>query len=349
MSDEQLVNRQWILKRRPESLVSDDDFELRSGSVPTLSPDSALVRTLYFSFDPTQRGWLNDAPGYMPPVQIGETMRAAGIGQVVQSNRADFQPGDLVQGMLSWQDFVLISGKQTWPLEKISPRLSLTDRLSVYGLTGVTAYFGMLEVGAVRAGDVVVVSGAAGATGSVAGQIAKIKGASCVIGIAGGADKCKWLVDKAGFDAAIDYRSEKVGARLRTLAPKGVDLFFDNVGGEILDSVLLNLAYRARVVICGGISSGYGVKIPPGPKHYMQLVFKSAKMEGFLLLTYQQRMGEAVQALQQWVDAGRLHYEVDVAEGLEKAPAALRRLFEGRNFGKQLLKVADPPIPTRGD
>lgn len=341
-------NRQWLLKRRPEGLVSEQDFGWVSSARPVLTPDSALIRTVCFSFDPTQRGWLNDAPGYMPPVQIGEPMRAAGIGQVVESNRSDFQPGDLVQGLLSWQDYVLVTGQPSWPLEKISAQFSITDRLSIYGLTGVTAYFGMLDVGAVREGDVVVVSGAAGATGSVAGQIAKIKGASCVIGIAGGADKCKWLVETAGFDAAIDYRSEKIGARLRTLAPKGVDLFFDNVGGDILDSVLLNLAYRARVVICGGISSGYGVKIPPGPKHYMQLVFKSARMEGFLLLTYQKRMGEAVEALRQWVEAGRIHYAVDVVQGLEQAPAALRRLFEGRNFGKQLLSVAEPPLPTRG-
>jgi NADPH-dependent curcumin reductase CurA len=339
------INRQWRLKRRPEALVSDEDFEWSSAPCPALQPDCALVRTLYFSFDPTQRGWLNDAPGYMPPVQLGEVMRAAGVGQVVQSNRADLQPGDLVQGLLSWQDYVLVTGQQQWPLEKISPRLPITDRLSVYGLTGTTAYFGMLDVGAVRAGDVVVVSGAAGATGSVAGQIARIKGAKMVIGIAGGPEKCRWLVDKAGFDAAIDYRSEKVHARLRELAPQGVDLFFDNVGGDILDAVLLNLAFRARVVICGGISSGYGIKIPPGPKHYMQLVFKSARMEGFLLLTYMKRMQEAVQALQQWVAAGKIHYEVDMASGLEQAPATLRRLFEGRNVGKQLLKVADAPLP----
>ena len=346
MTGASVTNRQWILKRRPEGLISDDDFELRLSPYPELQPDSALIRTLYFSFDPTQRGWLNDAPGYMAPVQIGETMRAAGIGQVIESNRSDFQPGDLVQGLLSWQDFVMITGKQNWPLEKISPRQSLTDRLSIYGLTGITAYFGMLDVAAVREGDVVVVSGAAGATGSVAGQIAKIKGAALVIGIAGGAEKCRWLTEKAGFDAAIDYRSEKVSNQLRSLAPKGVDLFYDNVGGDILDAVLLNLAFRARVVICGGIASGYGVKIPPGPKHYMQLVFKSARMEGFLLGTFQKRMGEAVQQLQQWVDAGRIHYEVDVASGLEKAPATLRRLFEGGNFGKQLLKVADFVLPV---
>lgn len=339
-------NRQWVLRRRPEGLVSAEDFELRDAPRPALVPGSAVVQTLYFSFDPTQRGWLNDAPGYMPPVQVGEPMRAAGIGQVVESNRADLKRGDLVQGLMSWQEFFLYEDKpqdQTFrSLQKISADVPLTDRLSVFGLTGTTAYFGMVDVGAVRSGDVVVVSGAAGATGSIAGQIAKIKGAATVIGIAGGAAKCRWLVEKGGFDAAIDYRSEKVSARLRQLAPKGVDLYFDNVGGDVLDAVMLNLAFRARIVICGGISSGYGTKMAPGPKHYMQLVFKSARMEGFLLLTFAQRMGEAVEQLKAWVAGGRLHYEVDVVQGFENAPDTLRRLFEGRNFGKQLLKVADP-------
>jgi len=345
MTNSKAGNRQWLLRRRPEGLVSPEDFELREVPRPVPTPGSALVRTLYFSFDPTQRGWLNDAPGYMPPVQIGEPMRAAGIGQVVESNRADMKPGDLVQGMLSWQEYFLYEEKpqdQSFrSLQKISGDVPLTDRLSVYGLTGTTAYFGMTEVGAVRAGDTVVVSGAAGATGSIAGQIAKIRGAAKVIGIAGGDAKCRWLIEKAGFDAAIDYRKERVGARLRELAPTGVDLFFDNVGGDVLDAVLLNLAFRARVVICGGISSGYGIKIAPGPKHYMQLVFKSARMEGFLLLTYAQRMGEAVDQLKKWVAEGKLQYEVDVVQGFENAPDTLRRLFEGRNFGKQLLKVAD--------
>jgi NADPH-dependent curcumin reductase CurA len=285
----------------------------------------------------------------MPPVQIGEAMRAAGIGQVVESNRPDLKPGDLLQGLMSWQDYFLYAepaGEQSFTsLQKIPADVSLTDRLSVYGLTGTTAYFGMLEVGKVKAGDTVVVSGAAGATGSIAGQIAKIKGAAQLIGIAGGEAKCRWLVEKAGFDAAIDYRKERLGSRLRELAPKGVDLFYDNVGGDVLDSVMLNLAFRARIVICGGISSGYGIKMAPGPKHYMQLVFKSARMEGFLLMNYAQRMDEAVAQLKQWVGDGRLHYEVDVAQGLENAPDTLRRLFEGRNFGKQLLKVADPTLP----
>ena len=339
------LNRQWLLRDRPELLVQPDNFELRECAIPALGPDDALLRTLYLSFDPTQRGWLNDAPGYMPPVQVGEPMRAVGLAQVIRSNRDDLRPGDLLQGIISWQDYVTTSASSPLPLKKVAPVPTLTHLLSIYGLTGVTAYVGTLLVGEVREGDVVVVSGAAGATGSVAGQIARLKGASTVIGIAGGPEKCRWLIDQAGFDAAIDYRAEKVSARLRELAPRGIDLFFDNVGGDALEAALLNLAVRGRVVICGGIASGYGVKIPPGPKHYMQLVFKSASMRGFLLTHYGEHSGEAVAALKAWVAAGKIRFAEDVVDGLEFAPATLRRLFEGKNLGKQLLRVAAPPLP----
>jgi NADPH-dependent curcumin reductase len=338
-------NRQWLLKNRPEGLVSDADFEFRESPLPQLQSGEALIRTLYFSFDPTQRGWLNDAPGYVAPVKIGEPMRTEAIGEVVESTRADLRPGDLVCGTMSWQDYVVaatdaetIDAGVLSPIRKISGSFPPTYHLGVLGITGVTAYFGMLDVGAVKAGDTVVVSGAAGATGSVAGQIAKLQGAR-VIGIAGGAEKCQWLTTRAGFDAAIDYRSERVSGRLRELAPKGIDVFFDNVGGDILDNALLNLAQRARVVICGGISSGYGTKIVPGPKHYMQLVFKSARMEGFLVLTFRQRFPEAVAALRDWVTAGKICVVEDIVDGFENAPATLRRIFEGKNLGKQLLRV----------
>jgi NADPH-dependent curcumin reductase CurA len=339
------VNRRWVLRRRPDGLVGTEDFELEVVPLPAPEAGAALVRTLYLSFDPTQRGWLNDAPSYMPPVAIGEPMRAYGMGQVIESNRADLSPGDLVQGFLSWQDYVSTVDLAAYPLQKIAPSLPLSHTLSIFGVTGITAYVGTVIVGAVRAGDVVVVSGAAGATGSVAGQIARLRGASRVIGIAGSEDKCRWLTETAGFDAAINYRTEKVSARVRELAPSGVDLFFDNVGGPVLDALLLNLAMHGRVLICGGISSGYGVKMPPGPKHYMQLVFKSATMRGFLLPHYTDRYDEALAALQEWVRAGQLRFAEDIVDGLDHAPDTLRRLFEGKNLGKQLLKVADPPLP----
>jgi NADPH-dependent curcumin reductase len=342
-----LTNRQWLLRRRPEGLVADEDFGLREIPVPTAAAGEALIRTLYFSFDPTQRGWLNDAPGYIAAMQIGEVMRADAVGQVVESRRPDFQPGDFVVGTMSWQDYLTLpAGENSFPgaLQPIQPIRDggpLTHHLGVLGLTGLTAYFGMLDVGGVKQGDTVVVSGAAGATGSVAGQIAKLKGAR-VIGIAGGADKCRWLSDVADFDATIDYRTERVSSRLRALAPQGIDLFYDNVGGDILDAALLNLAPHARVVICGGISSGYGLKIAPGPKHYMQLVFRSARMEGFLVLNYRHRFAEGLAHLRGWVESGDIECAEDIALGLENAPATLRRLFESKNFGKQLLKVADP-------
>jgi NADPH-dependent curcumin reductase CurA len=339
------VNRRWLLRRRPEGLVGPDDFDLQAAPLPAPQVGAALIRTLYLSFDPTQRGWLNDAPSYMPPVRIGEPMRAFGLGQVLESTHEDLRPGDLVEGVMSWQDYMSTADMTSYPPRKVAATQPLSNLLSIFGVTGVTAYIGTVIVGAAREGDVVVVSGAAGATGSVAGQIAKLRGAARVIGIAGSDDKCRWLTEVAGFDAAINYRTEKVSARLRELEPSGVDLFFDNVGGAVLDSVLLNLAMRARVVICGGISSGYGIKMAPGPKHYMQLVFKSASMRGFLLQHHADRTKEARGALTAWVADGKLKFAEDIVEGLESAPLTLRRLFEGANLGKQLLKVADPPLP----
>jgi NADPH-dependent curcumin reductase CurA len=216
--------------------------------------------------------------------------------------------------------------------------------LGVLGVTGLTAYFGMIDVGQVAEDDTVVVSGAAGATGSVAGQIAAIKGASRVIGIAGGPEKCAWLTDVAGFDVAIDYRTENVLTRLADEAPNGIDVVFENVGGDILDASLANLAMRARVVLCGAISTYNAVELPPGPRNYLQLVIKRARIEGFLVLDYVARFGEAVEALHGWANQGRVCYAEDIQEGLENAPTTLRRLFSGQNFGKQLLKIADPPI-----
>jgi NADPH-dependent curcumin reductase CurA len=284
---------------------------------------------------------MNDRPGYMPPVQIGEPMRASGIGQVIVSRDPRLAAGDIVEGLLSWQDFSVADRDAAAGLRKIDPRYPLTWQLGVLGITGITGYIGMTRVGEVKAGQTVVVSGAAGATGSVASQVARLAGAR-VIGIAGGADKCRWLTETAGLDAAIDYRSERVIKRLAELCPNGVDLFFDNVGGETLDAVLANLAMRGRIVICGGISSGYGTELPPGPKYYMQLVFKSARMEGFLVLHYAKYFADALEHLAPWVQDGRIRFEEDIVAGLENAPAALRRLFEGANRGKQILKVADP-------
>lgn len=336
-------NRQWLLKSRPLGMVSEANFEMTEGPVPEPGDGEVLVRTLYISFDPAMRGWMEDRVSYMPPVQIGETMRAGAIGQVVESRSPEFAPGDLVQGMFGWQEWSLASGARGGGLTRVPPGPTPTLALSVFGITGLTAYFGLLDLGQPRPGETVVVSGAAGATGSIAGQIAKIHGCRAV-GIAGGPEKCEWLTRDAGFDAAIDYKSEPVPKRLAELCPDGIDIFFDNVGGEILDAALAHIAQRARIVLCGGISR-YNEKEPPaGPRNYMNLVARRGRMEGFIVLDYASRFGEAVKQLAEWIAAGRIVYKEDIQEGFENAPKTFLRLFTGENFGKQILKVAEPEI-----
>ncbi len=338
------TNRQLVLRHRPRAAVQDSDFELIASPIPHPSDGEFVVRVLWLSFDPTQRGWLNDVPSYIPPVQIGEVMRAGAVGQVVASKHDGFSVGDIVQGTFGWQDYFVSNGRTlTGAVSKVPAGVDPKAVLGVFGITGLTAYFGMLDLGEPKEGSVVLVSGAAGATGSVAGQIAKIKGAATVIGIAGGPEKCAWVVEQAGFDSCIDYKSEDVTKAIKALAPKGINIYFDNVGGPILESALANVALHARVVLCGGISSGYGVEdLPPGPRNYMQLVIMRARAEGFIVLDYAKRFPEAVKELAQWLGEGKIHYAEDIQEGLENAPATLRRLFEGKNLGKQLLKVADP-------
>ncbi len=342
MSD---VNRQWVLKERPKDLVGPEHFEWKEGEVPEPGEGQVLLRSLYFSFDPTQRGWLHTEESYVPPVQIGEPMRAGGIGQVIKSNHPDFAEGDYVQGTLSWQDFVVADAAGPMPLQKLSTDYPLTYNMSVFGLTSLTAYFGLLEVGELKEGDVVLISGAAGATGSAAGQIAKNKGAKKVVGIAGGAEKCRWLVEEGGFDAAIDYKSDDIATKIAEHCPDGVDVYFDNVGGDCLDAALLNLAMGARVVVCGGISSGYsGWAVPEGPRNYLQLILKAAKMEGFLVLTYMDKLPQAVADLGGWHQAGKFDANEHIVEGLENAPATLQGLFTGKNIGKAILKVTDTNV-----
>jgi NADPH-dependent curcumin reductase CurA len=339
------VNRQWRLARRPQGMVQPTDFSWTEEPVPAVGEGQILVRNLYLSVDPTQRGWMA-RDTYLPAIAIGDVIRSFGVGQVVGSRHEGFRQGELVQGNVGWQDYLLSDGGGPLPLTKLPADADIPLAMSVLGLTGLTAYFGLLEVGRPKAGETVVVSGAAGATGSVVGQIAKIQGCR-VVGIAGGPDKCAWLTGTARFDAAIDYKAEAVDRRLRELCPDGIDVFFDNVGGEILDAALANLAMHGRVVICGAISI-YNEKVPPpGPRNYLSLLVRRARMEGFLILDYMHRAGEAVAALSQWVREGKLRHQEDVQEGLENAPAALIRLFEGQNRGKQLLKIADPPLPPR--
>jgi NADPH-dependent curcumin reductase CurA len=333
------VNRRWLLAKRPHGVLKDSDFDFVTEAVPTPGENEFTVKVTHLSFDPTQRGWLQQ-DSYLPAVKIGEVVRAGAAGEVVASNNPKFPVGTKVQGAFGWQDYAVTDGKGFWPTAALHPGVTPVQALGIFGTTGITAYFGLLDVGQPKAGDVVLVSGAAGATGSVVGQIAKAIGCTA-IGIAGGATKCEWVTKTAGFDACIDYKSENVARRIRELAPNGVNVVFENVGGEILDAGLANLAQRARVVLCGGISSYNAASADEivGLKNYMQLTVTRSRMEGFIVLDYGPRFGEAVQGLSTWMAEGKLTSIEDIQHGLENAPATLRRLFEGKNFGKQLLAL----------
>lgn len=335
-------NRQWVLSKRPAGMVGKDNFTYQETAIPEPADNEVLVRNLYLSFDPTQRGWMEDRVSYLPPVGLGEVMRAGSVGQVVESRHPDFKKGDLVQTTGGWQDFVLIDPeKSLMGLNKIPAGISLTMPLSVLGITGLTAYWGLLDLGQPKPGETVLVSGAAGATGSVAGQIARIKGCR-VIGIAGGAEKCRWLKEVAGFHEVIDYKNENVNQRIGELCPNKIDVYFDNVGGEILEAALNHLNMHARIVMCGGIS-GYNATAPvPGPSNLMNLITNRARMEGFIIIDYLDRSHIAIPELLGWVASGELIHQEDVQEGFENIPDTLNRLFTGRNIGKQLLKIADP-------
>ncbi|HET8724358.1 MAG TPA: NADP-dependent oxidoreductase [Anaeromyxobacteraceae bacterium] len=339
-----LVNRQWLLARRPEGMVSAEDFRLVETPVPDLDEGQVLVKNLYLSVDPTQRGWMA-VDTYLPKVKLDEVMRSFATGQVLESRHPSLKPGDVVQGLFGWQEYAVIRpGTRSGPTV-VPPGVPIETSMSALGLTGITAYFGLLEVGRPKPGETVLVSGAAGATGSVAAQIAKIQGCR-TIGIAGGPEKCRYLTEELGLDGAIDHRGDNVARKLRTLCPDGVDVYFDNVGGPILDLVLLSLALRGRIVLCGGIAAYNDSRPKDGPANYLALVSKRGRMEGFIVLDYMPRAAEAVAALSGWMKEGRLKDRVDVMHGLDGAPEALRRVFEGRNQGKQLVKLAEPaPAP----
>ena len=332
------TNRQWLLERRPQGMVRTEDFRLHAAPMPVPGTGEVLVRNTFLSFDPTQRGWLEDRPSYMPPVQLGEPMRATSVGEVVESRNPNFKAGDIVQGMGGWQEYYVGSATGMIGVRKLPAGVPPSWFLGVLGVTGLTAYFGLLNLGEPQAGQTVLVSGAAGATGSVAGQIARIKGCR-VVGIAGGPDKCRWLRDTARFDATIDYKSENVDARIGELCPQGVNVYFENVGGEILEAALNHLALHARIVMCGGIS-GYNDSTPaPGPRNLMNIVVQRARMEGFIVIDYFDRMEQAMADLSGWIQSGQLVQQEDIQHGFENIPATLNRLFTGQNLGKQLLQL----------
>ncbi len=337
------TNGQWRLAKRPEGMVRESDFEYIEEPVPALEDEEVLIRNLYLAFEPAMRGWLNDVPSYIPPVAIGEVMRASTVGQVIESKNSAYPKGQLVSGMLGWQQYFVGDGSPgpMGGLSLVPDDIPPQRMLSLFGGTGLTAYFGLHEIHPVKEGDNVLVSGAAGATGSVVAQIARIRGAAKVVGIAGGREKCDWLLDKARLDGAIDYKNESVGRRIREEFPKGVDLFFDNVGGDILDATLPRMSDNGRITLCGGIS-GYNEKeLPPGPRNIMQIVVHRLSVRGFILFDHIAGAREAIADLSRWSAAGDLVVEEDIQEGFENTPKTFLRLFQSKNLGKQLLKIAD--------
>ena len=331
-----LSNRQFKLVSRPKGLVARSDFELSTTTVVPPGPGEALVRVKYLSLDPAMRGWMNEGKSYVPPVGIGEVMRALGIGEVIESNDPGISVGDSVTGLTGVQEFAVMPAKE---LSRVDPRLAPLPRfLGALGMPGMTAYFGLLEVGQPKEGETVVVSGAAGAVGMLAGQIARIKGCRAV-GIAGGPEKCRYLVEELGFAGAIDYKNEDVREALKRECPSGVDVYFDNVGGEILDAVLTRLARKARIVICGAISQYNNAEGAVGPKNYLSLLVHRARMEGFVVFDYAARYVEGGRAIAGWIADGSLTAREDIAVGLETFPESLLRLFRGENMGKLVLQV----------
>lgn len=339
-------NRQIRLAKRPVGLASANDFRTEESPLPTLREGEALVRTLYLSLDPTNRIWMSDMDQYMPPVEIGDVMRAGGVGQIVQSKNPALPEGRLVSGLLGWQDYSVVGGDRSLPPSLLpASKVPITAHMGALGMTGLTAYFGLLDIGKPKAGETVVVSAAAGATGSVAGQIAKIKGCR-VVGIAGGAEKCAWIKDDLGFDAAVDYKAPDWKEQLSAACPNGIDVNFENVGGAILDAVLARMNLNGRVALCGLIST-YNAKEPvPGPYNFAAILMKRLRIEGFIVIDFGKRYGEALRELSGWYLEGKLKHRDTIVEGLEHAPSHVNKLFEGSNIGKLLIKVADAPLPV---
>jgi NADPH-dependent curcumin reductase CurA len=331
------INRQFILASRPKGLVTPDVLQLRESPLPALADGQALARVKYLSLDPTMRIWMADIPQYMPPVQLGDVMRAFGIAEVTESRNPDFKRGDKLLGLTGLQEFVLID-KGTRGFQKLPsiPFLNDSHFLGTLGVNGVTAYFGLLDVGKPQGGETLVVSAAAGATGSIVGQIGKIHGCR-VVGIAGSDDKCKWIKDGLGFDAAINYKHPDWKTQLAAATPNGVDITFENVGGEIMQAVLDRMNLHGRVVLCGLIS-GY-TRQDPALASFAQVLVKRLRVEGFIILDYASKFQEAAKQLGMWKMAGKLKDKQTVVKGFEKAPEAINMLFDGSNTGKLLIEL----------
>lgn len=331
-------NRQIHLAARPSGLPRESDFALVEAPMPDPGPYEVLVRGIYLSLDPYMRGRMNDRKSYVPPFKLGETMGAGGVGEVVRSNSPAFQPGDIVEGLMGWQDYAAMKAKG---LRKVDPKLApISTAVGVLGMPGLTAYFGLLDVARPKPGETVVVSGAAGAVGSIVGQIAKIHG-NRVVGIAGGADKVRHCVEDLGYDACIDYKAEPdIRAALERTCPNGIDAYFDNVGGTITDAVILTINDFGRIALCGQISQ-YNLEKPEmAQRLFVPILFKQVRMQGFLVFSYAERYPEGAKKLAEWLKAGKIKYRETITDGLENAPKAFIGMLKGANTGKQLVRLA---------
>lgn len=337
-----LVNHQIRLAARPVGMPTRNNWSFTEQMVGEPSEGEVLVKILSLSLDPAMRGWMNEGKSYIAPVEIGQVMRAGGVGKVVASKNPDFAIGDYVSGGLGVQEYCLMSQADLKRnnLRKIDLRLGTLDQwLNVLGMPGMTAYFGLMDIGQPQPGETLVVSGAAGAVGQTVGQLAKIKGCR-VVGIAGGKAKCDWVVEELKFDACIDYKAGAVKKGLKEHCPKGVDIYFDNVGGEILDTVLTHINLKARIIICGAISQYNNTTAVAGPKNYLSLLVNRARMQGMVVFDYADRFNEAIVELSDYLKAGKLRSREDVVPGLNTFPETLLKLFKGENFGKLILQVA---------
>jgi NADPH-dependent curcumin reductase CurA len=342
MRDEMPVNRAWILKKRPVGDIAPGDLEFVERPLRDLEPGELLIRNVYLSLDPTNRIWMSDQDQYLPPVEVGDVMRGGTIG-VVEVSRSDrFPVGTVVNaGLSGWQSYSIAHEGAVNPVPML-PGVPLTAFMSVLGATGLTAWFGMVDIGKPQPGETVVVSAAAGAVGSIAGQIAKLKGAR-VIGIAGGPEKCAWLTRDLGFDGAIDYKNEDVGAALDRLCPNGIDVNFENVGGEIMDAVIARMNNFSRMPLCGMISTYNATGDVPGPSDFARVLMRRILIKGFIVIDYIPRAGEALAELAPWVLGGQIKWKAHAVDGLENAAEAVKRLFTGDHDGKLLIRISPEP------
>ena len=333
-----MKNKQLLLSKRPVGMPSADTWTLVENPIPELKDDEVLIQNHYISLDPAMRGWIKDGKSYIPPVPLGDIMRAGSIGKVIKSKNPKYKEGDVLTGWGGVQQYIVTNGDGYYPVDtSLAP---MPMYISTLGMPGMTAYFGILEVGKIKEGDTVLVSGAAGAVGSVVGQIAKIKGCR-VIGIAGGSDKCKYIVDDLGFDGAIDYKNENIHAGIKQHCPKGIDVYFDNVGGEILDAALARLRMHARIVICGAISQYNNEGAVKGPSNYLSLLVNRATMQGMVVMDYAKEYSTAALQMGQWMMEGKLKSKEDIYDGIENFHETFQRLFSGDKKGKLVLKVIE--------